>query len=158
MRQFLIAALCVVPLAACSGSASNPFGSLGSLNPFGGREEEPVIVARSDGVIRDGRSLLPTLDEVVPEPALRGLILRARATAPTQGFYGAALVPERKGEPDENGIVTFQFRAVPPEFAQPIGPAQTRILLAAAFIEDADLEQIRGFRIVTQGRTISLRR
>ncbi len=143
----------VFVLSACGGS-------LGSLNPFAPPEPAPIRAADSGEVIQrgDGRALLPTMDQVVPEPALRGLILRARATAPTQGYWGAALVPERGGLPDENGIVTYQFRAVRPDAPDRVGAPATRQLLAAAFVPDTALEDIRGFRIVTVNQTVNLAR
>lgn len=147
-------------VSACGGgSGSNPFGSLGSLNPFGGGgSTEPLVVRQNTTLVPEGTVLLPAQAEVRPEPALRGVILRATAVAPTQGYYGALLVPERRGVPDEDGILTLQFRVTPPAGSRQQGPQQTRLLTAAAFISDDDLEEISGFRVVTEAGVINLRR
>ncbi|MEO0911558.1 MAG: hypothetical protein AAFY59_00995 [Pseudomonadota bacterium] len=144
-------------VSACGGS--NPLGSIGSLNPFGGgAAAEAEVPARATTLVPAGTILLPATAEVRPEPALRGIILRATAVAPTQGYYGAVLVPERRGAPDENGIVTFQFRVFPPISSASQGPQQTRLLTAGAFVSDDDLEVVRGFRVVTETGSVNLAR
>lgn len=163
-------------LAACSGGSSNPFGSLasGSSNPFGsfgsggslgssgssglfGGRDEPVAAA-APGAIVDARVLIDQLTDAKIEPALRGVILVAKGLSPTQGYARAALLPRNKGLPDENGIVTFEFRVEPPPTLQPAGPQRTREATAAVFIQDADLADIRGFQVVAARNTLSVRR
>ncbi|MEM9429619.1 MAG: hypothetical protein AAGA32_08995 [Pseudomonadota bacterium] len=104
------------------------------------------------------RALLPSFDEVVPEPALRGLILRVEATAPTLGYGRAALLPVGDGRPDADGIVTYQLRALAPPAPGTVGPASARRLIAATFVSDARLDDIQGFRIISQTREIVIRR
>ncbi len=162
MRRYVLVGVFGV-LAACGdGSGSNPFGSIGSigsLNPFGGSSSpRNVELSSADTRITDGSILVPAATTVTAQAALRGVILQARAEAPTHGFFGAVLVPERRGMPDENGIVDFQFRVFTPEFSQSSGPARTRILTAAAFISDDDLQFIRGFRVKSEGGTVKLGR
>ena len=160
MLARVLAILAVSGLTACSGgSGSNPFGSLGSigsLNPFGGRDRAPAGSA-AEAEVATG-VLVGQLERVTPEPALRGLILRASAIAPMQGYYGANLWPVNDGMPDERGIVTFEFRAMPPPGLRPTGPVQTRRLIAAAFIPDSELSAIRGFRVLSAGNSVDLRR
>lgn len=155
MLARVVGILALAGMAACSnGSGSNPLGSLGS-NPFGGgggATEAATVQAPAPGV------LVAQLETAVPEPALRGLIIRASAITPTQGYWGATLYPVNEGRPDERGIVTYQFRAYPPEGARPVGPVQTRRLIAATFISDADLANIRGFRVQARDNSADLRR
>lgn len=158
MRFGMLAGLALI-LAGCGGS-SNPFGSLSSANPFGGGSKPRTEVA-ADGeqrVVFDASVLSPSLDAVTPEPALRGLIIRVAATAPTQGYHSPVLRARNRGIPNENGIVTLEFRVTPPEFSQGLGPARTRQLVAATFFSDGKLDRIRGFRIVTQNNVVNVRR
>lgn len=159
MRAVSLIIAATVALSGCSGgSGSNPLGSFpsfGSLNPFGGGKKADVAQAVE---IEDPRPLVAALKSVEPESALRGLIIKATAVTPSQGYYDAALVPVAEGTPDENGIVTYEFRASPPQTPQGSGPEQTRLLLAAAFIEDADLEGIRGIRVISASNSVNLRR
>ncbi|QHQ34852.1 hypothetical protein GO499_06380 [Algicella marina] len=150
----------LLALAACgNGSGSNPLGSLGS-NPFsrGGNPDPVVVSAEGRTIVPEGSILVPAPVEVRPEAALRGMILRATATAPTQGYYGAVLIPERRGAPDEDGIVTYQFRVFPPVEDSPTGPVRTRQLTAAAFVPDKAIAGVSGFRIVSQTGGVSIGR
>lgn len=144
-------------LAGCGGNGSNPFGSLGSLNPFGGGSGQTVpVVAPYERP--PGGVLIARLVSVEAEPALRGLIIRATGAAPTEGYYGARLFALNDGLPDENGIVTLQFRVEAPEFPGPAGTENTRQVIAATFVTDAALEDINGFVVVSATNTVSLRR
>jgi hypothetical protein len=130
-------------------------GSIGSLNPFGSSEE---VDSTGRPVIQDPTVLIERLESVVPEPALRGLILRATAIAATEGYHTAQFVAQNEGLPDENGIVTFEFRAIPPASPGRVGPEQTRRIVAATFIPDNDLVGIRGFAVIARTNTVNLRR
>ncbi|NNU80608.1 hypothetical protein HMH01_09190 [Halovulum dunhuangense] len=162
MRAKAIAMLSLVALSACSGGSSNPFGSLGSigsLNPFGGRDEAPA--RSSDGMPvapADGSVLVERLETVRPEPALRGVIIRASGIASTQGYFGARLAPVNGGLPDEAGVVTYEFRVLPPETVEPTGTDTQRRLIVATFVPDADLAEVRGFRVVARTNSVDLRR
>lgn len=150
----------VLALGACSGgSGSNPLGSfpsLGGLNPFADRSTPAGGgVTR---VVEDNTVLIAQLQSVAPEAALRGVILKATGIAATEGYYNAQLVATNGGLPDERGIVTYEFRATPPETPGRAGPVQTRRLIAAAFIGDDDLAGIRGFRVRSASNVVDLRR
>lgn len=151
MLARVLTILAVSGLSACSGNS----GFLGSLNPFGGRDSARTVAASAE--IAPG-VLVDRLDRAVAEPALRGIILRAAAIAPMQGYHAAQLYPRNEGRPDENGIVRFEFRAMPPSAPRPVGPERTRRLIVATFIHDDDLAGIRGFRIVSATNSVDLAR
>ncbi|MEM9643019.1 MAG: hypothetical protein AAGA19_16115 [Pseudomonadota bacterium] len=109
-------------------------------------------------MVDDGRELVAALQSVVPEAALRGVILRVTAINRTQGYHSTIIVPLNNGLQDDAGIVSFEVRAVPPEFAEPQGPEVARRVVAAIFVNDNQLEDIRGFRLISAGNTINLRR
>lgn len=164
IRVSLPAALMVAALAlsGCGGgSASNPFGSLGSLgslNPFGGGGSSDGGGGAARPSIEDTTVLIEAIEEVRPEAALRGVILRATVIAATDGYHTAQFVGRNEALPDENGIVTYEIRAVPPESPGFAGPLSTRRIVIATFIPDSDLDNIRGFRIVSRTRTVDIRR
>ncbi|MEO1313198.1 MAG: hypothetical protein AAFV27_04900 [Pseudomonadota bacterium] len=153
MRMFFW--LIPVVLSACSGgSVSNPLGSIGS----GPARAAPTEAAEVTRAVQDGSVLVAGLESVVPEPALRGVILRVSAIGATQGYHSTRVRPVNGGVPDENGIATFEVRAFPPEFAQPVGSDTSRRILTAVFVGDDALEDVRGFRLVSAGNTVNLRR
>ncbi len=164
VRKFgLVVAL--LGLCACGGGSSNPFGSFGSIGSgpsFGsgaGSRADPVdaaLTSAGSGAVNDGTILVPSIAAARPEPGLRGLIIRASAVAPVQGYYLPALRPLNRGRPDENGVVTLEFRAYPPVQPGPAGPTRSRALEAAAFFSDADLASISGFLIVSETNKVSL--
>lgn len=152
-----VAMLAVVGLSGCSwfgfGSGDEPSEGAASVAATGLSVEQVAVPAAADGTV-----LVDGLTEVVPEPALRGVIVRATSIAPTQGYYDAELVAANKGAPDANGIVTFAFRAKPPLGRASVGPARSRVLTSAVFVGDAELTEIRGFRVISRTNTVNLRR
>jgi|GEM_PF-4107003 len=157
-RAVAIAA-CLVLTGCGGGSGSNPFGSfgsIGSLNPFGGRDD--VGTGTTPARVNDGTVLVETIEQVVPEAALRGVILRATVIAATEGYHSARFVGRNDGVPNADGIVTYELRAVPPEDPGVAGPLNARRILVATFIPDTDLDVIRGFRIVSRSRTVDIGR
>ena len=160
----LLTVLTLLTLAGCSGGfgSSNPFGSfgsfgsLGSLNPFGSSEEVDPATGRPN--VEDETVLVEAIESVRPEPALRGVILRATVITATEGYHTVQFVGRNEGLPDENGIVTYDIRAIPPEIPGRVGPLQARRVIVATFVPDSELDEIRGFRIVSRTQTIDLRR
>lgn len=133
LRHNVLALTCLGLLGGCG---LQPPGSLG----LGGAPR---------GTASDGE-VLPDEDPVLPvrraqiEPALRGILLRVETVAPTQGWHAPALAAS---EPTEAGVIDFTFTALVPEGPQGIGPDRTRVLMAAAYIPNARLRNIRGFRV-----------
>jgi hypothetical protein len=155
----------VLMLASCGGGSSNPFGSFASFGSGPSIGSSPATADPLDAAFAreappdyDPTILVPQVNAARPEPALRGLIIRATAIAPEQGYYLPQLKPVNDGEPDENGIVTLEFRAWPPAEPNTRGPERSRTLEAAAFFPDADLRRIEGFVILAEGNSISLAR
>ena len=160
MFRVLVSVLLTTALTGCGSSGSNPFGSFGSINPFGGGSENNVGEDSTGApkVIVDDSILAPSIASVTPEAALRGLLIKVQAIAPTQGYHSPYLSPLNRGIPDEDGIVSLEFRVTAPEISQGLGPERTRQLIAAVFYNDRDLDEIVGFRIIGQNNMINIRR
>lgn len=159
MLRVMVLGFLVFGLVGCGSSGSNPFGSFGSINPFGRGSEDRVETdaTGAQSIVSDVSVLAPSIRAVTPETALRGLIIRVEATAPSQGYHSPYLFPKNRGLPDKDGIVTYEFRVTPPEITQGLGAARTRNLIAATFIGDGDLRYISGFRIVGQNNVVNIR-
>jgi hypothetical protein len=140
------AMLLVVGLAAgCSGGRVWPFGG-------GGGRAVPASQTRADAAIvggvpvaADGTALLPAVRVVAAERGRQGVILRAEAVAPTQGFFAPELLPVGRG-PD--GVEVVELRARPPQEPQPIGQERTRTLSIGRFYSNREMRDIRSFRVV----------
>lgn len=128
-----------------------------SLGLFGGSGDEQVEV-NPLSPLPDGAVFVASLESVVPEPALRGIILKSTALAASPGYHNARLRPLNAGAPDENGIVTYEFRVQPPGRPQPQGTQAARRIIAATFVSDRDLQTIAGFRVLSETNVVNLAR
>jgi hypothetical protein len=154
----------VAPGALLLAACTLPFG--GGL-PASERNQDPADVVRAEE-----RGLLtglftrapPDLPDAVPVPMREatlergygGVILRATGVAPTQGYFDATLLAENGGAPDASGALTVRLVAVPPLAPEAVGPERTRLLLTAAFVQDLELRDIRAFRVVAAGSSVTL--
>ena len=151
-RPILTLALCG-PLAGCGNFNAS------SLNPFNwwGGGDVAVAVA-PDGQPIDPRPLVAQITDAVVERAPGGVIVRATGVPPTQGFWAAALVPTNlELQPDENGVLAFDFRTLPPETQQLVGAPATREITAGYFLSPQDLRGVRSILVRAEGNSRSLR-
>jgi hypothetical protein len=141
-RSLLMVTLCVA-LSGCGGlrqSKLNPF------NWFGRSEPRETIVL--PGEKADPRPLVEAVLSLSVEPMPGGAIVRARGQTPTQGWWQAELV---ELDLDENGVLAFEFRLLPPIANTDVNTPQSRQVDVAVFVSDYKLEFVR--EIVVQGAT-----
>jgi len=139
-RPLLIAVLCTA-LAGCGGmreSRLNPF------NWFKKSEPRETIVLPGERV--DPRPLVEAVLTLSVEPIPGGAILRARGQTATQGWWQAELVPLPL---DENGVLVYEFRLLPPLTRTDVSTPQSRQVDVAIYVSDFKLEAVR--EIVVQG-------
>lgn len=143
MRLPLLAALAAVMVLTSCGAIRES-----RLNPFNwfGRSEARQTGDLVPAEIADPRPLVDQVLSMVVEPYPGGAIVRATGLSPTQGYYKAELVPR---EVDENGVLVYDFRILPPPEPKRVGAQQTREVTVAATLTTADLEGLR--EIVVQG-------
>jgi len=128
-------------LAGCGGGGGGGMEMPGFLGREGNaqgfyspqREEIPDPVALPVG-------------QVTAERALYGAIVRVSGIAPAQGYWGAELRPLGDG-PDANGVLAFEFMAVPPAEAEFTGVPRTRIITAAVFVPTITARKVTSVRI-----------
>ena len=127
-------------------------GACGRLNPgnwFAASTPAPVS-APNDALPADPRPLIAQVTSLGIEETPDGAIVRATGLPPTQGYWQAALVPR----PVQDGVLVFDFRAVPPITAQPVSTPASREVTVAAALGAANLAGLR--QIVVQGEANAL--
>lgn len=137
----LTAVMALTSCGAIRGSQLNPF------NWFGRSQERQV---EEFGIKRpaDTRGLVEQVLSLTIEPTPQGALVRATGVSPMQGYYDAELVARPV---DENGVLVFDFRIMPPPVQKPVGAVRTREVTVAAALSTRALEGIR--EIVVQGAT-----
>ena len=156
MRRFLNCVFLVGVLTGCS--------TIGSLNPFG-QSERGLPIVRGEGgditiverEINDGSELVPSISDSRLDRERKGAILVVEAILPIQGYYDGRLYRRNFGEPDENGILFYEFRAKAPPAGTSTGPQITRIVQAADFITTGELRDVVEIRIKTASGIVRLR-
>ncbi len=143
-------------LAACGGSG-------GSFNPFNWfRPAQPD--AQNQAVLREAGATSterrPLVDQVVSlriEQTPGGAIVHATGLPPTQGWHTAELVARNDGRPVD-GVLTFEFRIIPPFGFERVINQQSREVIVAAYLSDIALSGVSAIRVVgAQSALISRR-
>jgi hypothetical protein len=135
----------ILTLTLCGGLAGCGNFNASSLNPFNwwGGGDVAVAVA-PDGQVIDPRPLVDEVTGLVVERTPGGVIVRATGLPPVQGFWSAALVPQNlELQPDENGVLAFDFRALPPATPQGTGSPRTREIVTGYFLSNQVLDGVR---------------
>jgi hypothetical protein len=130
-------------LAGCGGFRES------RLNPrnWFGRSERRETIALPQAQ-QDPRPLVASVLSMSVEPIPGGAIVRARGETPTQGWWQAELVPL---DIDQDGLLVYEFRLVPPVGQTDVSTPQSRQVDVAIYISDIRLERVR--EIVVQGST-----
>jgi hypothetical protein len=130
-------------LAGCGGLRES------RLNPFNWfRRSEPRETIVLPGEQTDPRGLVETVLSMNVEPIPGGAIVRARGLTPTQGWWNAELVGR---DVDENGVLVYEFRLLPPVGQTDVNTQRSREIDVAIYISDIKLANVR--EIVVQGAT-----
>lgn len=158
MRIFL-ALVVTLSLGACSGG-----GSLGNLNLFGwlrpGNSQNNAVQGRGLAprggfvVVQDARPVVGTLVQLVADRTASGVIIRATAVVPSEGFYAVDLV---LASITDRGVATYQFRANPPATVRRIAPQNLRQLVSAVYLTDAQMQGISRVVVQSAGNQKSIR-
>lgn len=143
MRLPLLAALAAVMVLTSCGAVRES-----RLNPFNwfGRSEPRQVQEFLPNQPADPRPLVDQVLSMVVEPFPGGAIVRATGLSPTQGYHKADLVAR---EVDENGVLVYDFRILPPPEPKRVGAQQTREVTVAATLTTAEMAGLR--EIVVQG-------
>ncbi len=142
MKKPLIVMLALTAAVGCS--------RLNPVNWFGKSSPTPVVVVTDAPAPQDPRPLIQQVASLRIEETPDGAIVRAVGVAPTQGYWQAALLPRRVTD----GVLVYDFRAVPPITAMPVSTQASREVTVAAGVDRATLAGVR--QIVVQGASNAL--
>lgn len=150
MRRPLLTALALVLTLGGCGTPLNP------ANWFGGSEPAtatmgPVALPTT---AEDGRPLMAQVISLDIDQMKGGAIVRAVGLPPTQGYWDADLV----AQPVQDGVMTYEFRALPPPGPAAVSTQQSREVAAGAFLSTYDLQEIRQITVVAAGNALTSRR
>lgn len=147
----------LVLVSACGRIAES---RLNPFNWFGQGRQEAVVTAPadiSDIVAQDGRPLIEQVVGMSVDRMAGGAIVRATGLPPTQGWWGAALLPENGGVPVD-GVLSFAFVNAPPPAPRRASTQQSRELTVATFVSDQNLAGVRQITIRGAANQASSRR
>ncbi|MCV2876785.1 hypothetical protein OE810_11045 [Rhodobacteraceae bacterium XHP0102] len=145
LRTAIFAAM-ILGLAGCS-TRLNPFNWFGN-----DRQEQRIEVVQVEEFV-DPRPLITDVISLEADQVEGGAIIRAMGRADRQGYWEAELVEIS----NEDGLMLFEFRVVPPRDATAEGAPRTREVLVGTFRSANELRGVT--RISVQGannrRTVS---
>jgi len=152
MTRWAVMVVASFVLSGCGDSGLNPFGW------FGGQDENVETLAEVELVtIEDPRPLIPRVTSLRIDRTPGGAIIRATGLPDQQGWHHAALVIRDDGVP-QNGILTFDFRAVPPPTTTRSSTVQSREVTVARTISSIALQNVRTIRVVSASNVMTARR
>ena len=149
-------------LTSCS-TFGDRLNALNPMNLFDNNEvveaaepsgaSDQIEIARPD----DGKIDIPRVMNARLEYTTSGVIVRANGEAASLGYHSASLRPLNFGRPDGNGTIWYEFRAMPPKSAQPVGDAFLRTLSVASFIPNSQLGAIEAVTITGTENDVTIR-
>ncbi len=146
LRVTLTLTLCL-SLAACGESRLNPF------NWFGGEREERITVTEVERPA-DPRPLVAEVTGLAIEPTTSGAILTATALTEAAGHWRPGLVLLSR----EDGAVTYEFRAAPPQDGASQGTGRSREIVAAVALGQDELRGLRSITVIARTNRRSVER
>lgn len=126
-------------LSACGESRLNPF------NWFKKGESETVATTQPNPF--DPTGLVTEVIELQIDKTPRGAIVYAIGLPPTQGYWGAQLLPINNGLPVE-GILTYRFEVFEPIGFERVVNQRSREVLAGTVVSNEDLQGVTAIRVL----------
>ncbi|MEM1389276.1 MAG: hypothetical protein AAF748_09910 [Pseudomonadota bacterium] len=139
-KRLVIGLVALGMLAGCGRVAES---RLNPINWFGPSE---TVEADTETTPSDPRPLVAQVTDLRLERVPGGVIVRASGLPERQGFFGAELVARNDGLP-EDGVLSYQFRVVPPATATRAGTPQSRELIVGVFLSDQSMAGVRRIRV-----------
>jgi hypothetical protein len=150
MTRIITALLLVSFVAACGQSRLNPF------NWFG-RDRESRNAAVVDIGFVDPRGLVGEVVKLKVDRLPGGAIINAFGLPATQGYWEAELVP-LNGELPDKGVLTYEFRLLPPITPSNVGTKVSREVVVGKFVSDQSLLGVRRIKVIAAANSRTVRR
>ncbi len=155
----------VLATAGCSSvreSRLNPFNWFGRSTAERAPEDvvNPLIPKRRESIFRQEQDssyrgdLVAEVTELSVDRRPGGAIIRAEGRTDTLGFYDVRLV--LRDDADNRDSLTYELKAL--QVPAPQGSGSARVVSAAQWITDSDLDGIREIRVVARGNSRVSRR
>ena len=141
-------------LSACGDSGLNPFGWFSGQSEPGVEMLNDVDIAAA---VRETRPRVPTVTALRVDRTPGGAIVRATGLPQQQGWHSADLIARNDGIPTD-GVLTFDFRARPPEAPTRASTTQSRELVVAVPLSNTRLQGVRSIRVVSANNILTTRR
>ena len=137
-----------------SSAGSSGGSSAGLFVPK--RKKEVVLEQRKE--VEDLRQLLPVVKNVAIERFHGGAIVRATALVANVGYHNIHLSPVAEGLPDENGVVSFEFKGESPVNQVTPTTERSREIIAANAISANVLPSVRSIRVIAAENEINVQK
>jgi hypothetical protein len=150
----LIAALILVSFVGACGAARQS-----RLNPFNwfGKDRNEEVSVSDTGQVIDPRGLVTQVVKLKVDRLPGGAIVHAIGLPTTQGHWEAELVP-LNGEFPDKGVLSYEFRLIPPLAPAVPGTKISREVVVAHFISDQTLVGVRRIQIIAQENRRTVKR
>lgn len=100
--------------SAENNSESSDDSSANSSGGFFSKRKPEVTPLEQKRIVPDERILIPIVSEVTVDRFLGGALIKARGTTDSLGYNDINLVVLNDGFPDENGVISYEFKAEAP--------------------------------------------
>lgn len=151
-RAILLITAFSLALAGCGESRWNP------LNWFGDSRDDGQVSDVNIDVFQDPRPRAAQITELVVERTPGGAIIYATALMPTQGWFAPELAPASPDGEPVDGVLTFDFRVVPPKEQTGISTDRSREITAGVFVSEITMQRTRVIRVNGAQNSRSVRR
>lgn len=159
-----IVALCLacLVLAGCA-SRFNPFNWFGGSREVASSSEavNPLIPERS-GISRPEEvyagELIAQITDLRIERTRSGGIVLAEGLAARQGPFAVQLTPATEDDTPVDGVLTYSFDIVYPEYQTRVGPERTRRVTAARSLSNETLAGVSVIRVLGAQNAREVRR
>ncbi len=139
-----------------TGSASSGGSSAGSFGLFKRQKAEKLTPPQKAAV--DHGDFIPLVADVWVEQVKSGAIIRAKGAASRQGYYDVKLRAPGGLKPDENGVLTLEFRAKQPEFWTTASTERAREIVVGRYISRQKLALTRKIVVLAGQNQVTVRR
>lgn len=171
MKKIFITVITLGFVAGCSGfgslsgsagsSAGSSTGSSGGSSTGGSSggffkkraEKETILEQRI--AKEETRILIPVVNEVQIDAFSGGVLIKAKGTLDRQGYSNVDLVALNKGLPDENGVVTYEFKGDRPDVIKNGPTPRSNEVYAGASITAIRLAKVKSIRVIAAQNQIT---
>ncbi|WP_237072765.1 hypothetical protein [Pseudaestuariivita rosea] len=138
-----------------AGCATVRESRINPMNWFGNTQDETMDQTAQAEVPQDPRPLVNQIVSLQVDRAPGGAVIRAVGLPPTQGYFAGELIPRQT---IQDGVLTYDFRVVPPIERAAVGTQASREVVVGRFVTDQRLAGVRVIRVVGQQNAQTARR